>query len=40
MMDIYDLAPLCALIDLSDEWIDIDICEKTDQGNQFYSEMA
>jgi hypothetical protein len=40
MIDIYDLAPHCALFDLSDEWTDIDICEKTNQGNQFYSEMA
>ncbi len=40
MIDIYDLAPHCATFDLSDEWTDIDICEKTDQGNQFYSEMA
>jgi hypothetical protein len=40
MIDIYELAPHCATFDLSDEWIAIDICEKSDEGNQFYSQMA
>jgi hypothetical protein len=40
MIDIYELAPHCAQFDLSDEWTVIDICEKTDEGNQFYSQMA
>jgi hypothetical protein len=40
MIDIYELAPHCATFDLSDEWTSIDICEKSDEGNQFYSQMA
>ncbi len=40
MIDIYELAPHCAQIDLSDEWTAIDTCEKSDEGNQFYSQMA
>jgi hypothetical protein len=40
MIDIYELAPHCATFDLSDEWIAIDICEKSDEGNTFYSQMA
>jgi hypothetical protein len=40
MIDIYELAPHCATFDLSDEWTAIDICEKSDEGNEFYSQMA
>jgi hypothetical protein len=40
MIDIHELAPHCAQFDLLDEWPAIDICEKSDDGNQFYSQMA
>jgi len=33
------LAAHCATEDFTDEWTDIDICEKTDQGNTFYDQM-
>jgi hypothetical protein len=39
-IDIYELAPHCAQFYLSDEWISIDICEISDEGNEFYSQMA
>lgn len=38
--DIYELAPHCATQDLLDEWPNIDICQKSPEGDQYYSEMA
>ena len=34
------MAAHCATLDLFDEWIAIDLCEKSDEGNQFYTEMG
>jgi len=38
-IDIHYLTAHCATEDLNDDWITIDICEKTDQGNTIYDQM-
>jgi len=38
-IDIYNLVAHCATEDLNDDWITINICERTDEGNIIYNQM-